>query len=279
MSQAPNVVATVLLTGPQLITTGVSGNISGVNYITANYFAGDGSLLTNINAANITGAYGNANVANFLANFGSNTITTTGNITGGSIVVPNGSRYRGDFTSAAGSGRSVFQTTSTSTSATTFITGIPGPNHVAGATVTGAATGLFSSNDVGNSSIFGMYSTPTEAQIRSLNAGTGNVNNITFRFGAAANLVSTLSSTGNFSTVGNVTGGNILGIGSGLTGINAFGNVAVTGQSTVSADNTTDTLTLVAGTNITITTDAANNKVTITSSAGESISPLMLMGG
>ena len=44
---------------------------------------------------------------------------------------------------------------------------------------------------------------------------------------------------------------------------NAFSNIAVSGQTTVSADTTTDTLTLVAGNNVTITTDATNDKVTI----------------
>ena len=44
---------------------------------------------------------------------------------------------------------------------------------------------------------------------------------------------------------------------------NAFSTIAVSGQSNVSADNATDVLTLVAGNNITITTDATNDKVTI----------------
>ena len=44
---------------------------------------------------------------------------------------------------------------------------------------------------------------------------------------------------------------------------NAFSNVAVSGQTTVSADSATDTLTLVAGSNVTITTDATNDKITI----------------
>ena len=46
---------------------------------------------------------------------------------------------------------------------------------------------------------------------------------------------------------------------------NAFSNVAVSGQTTVSADTTTDTLTLAAGANVTITTDATNDKITIAS--------------
>ena len=49
---------------------------------------------------------------------------------------------------------------------------------------------------------------------------------------------------------------------------NAFSNVAVSGQSTVAADNATDTLTLVAGTNITMTTNATSDSVTINASSG-----------
>jgi hypothetical protein len=58
-----NVVATTLLTGPQLITTGLSGNISGVNYIFANNFQGNGSLLTSLTGANVTGTVANATYA------------------------------------------------------------------------------------------------------------------------------------------------------------------------------------------------------------------------
>jgi len=50
------------------------------------------------------------------------------------------------------------------------------------------------------------------------------------------------------------------------TGANAFGNVAVAGQTTVAADGTNDTLTLVAGTGVTITTDHTTDSVTITNS-------------
>lgn len=50
------------------------------------------------------------------------------------------------------------------------------------------------------------------------------------------------------------------------TGANAFGNVAVTGQNTVAADSTNDTLTIAAGTGISLTTDATTDTVTITNS-------------
>ena len=45
---------------------------------------------------------------------------------------------------------------------------------------------------------------------------------------------------------------------------NAFSNVII-GSTTIAADSKTDTLTLVAGTNVTLTADATNSKITITS--------------
>ena len=51
-------------------------------------------------------------------------------------------------------------------------------------------------------------------------------------------------------------------------GGNAFGTIAVSGQSNVAADSNSDTLTLVAGSNITLTTDASGDSVTIASSGG-----------
>lgn len=46
-----------------------------------------------------------------------------------------------------------------------------------------------------------------------------------------------------------------------------FGTIAVSGQSNVVADQANDTLTLVAGTNVTITTDASTDTITITCTA------------
>jgi len=49
---------------------------------------------------------------------------------------------------------------------------------------------------------------------------------------------------------------------------NLFASVAVAGQSPVTATSTTDSLTLVAGTNVTITTDAGTDSITINASGG-----------
>jgi 23S rRNA U2552 (ribose-2'-O)-methylase RlmE/FtsJ len=64
----------------------------------------------------------------------------------------------------------------------------------------------------------------------------------------------------------NHAGGNFTWVASGGGGENnqnAFSNVAVSGQTTVAADSTTDTLTLAEGSNVTITTNASNDTVTI----------------
>ena len=53
----------------------------------------------------------------------------------------------------------------------------------------------------------------------------------------------------------------------GTAGGNAFETVAVSGQSNIVADSTTDTLTFAAGTGITITTNASSDTLTITNSA------------
>ena len=48
---------------------------------------------------------------------------------------------------------------------------------------------------------------------------------------------------------------------------NSFGTVVVAGQDNIEADSTNDTLTFVAGTDITLSTDATTDTVTITSTA------------
>jgi hypothetical protein len=56
------------------------------------------------------------------------------------------------------------------------------------------------------------------------------------------------------------------------SGTNTFGTIAVSGQSNVEADSTTDTLTLVGGTGVTITTNASTDTITFTNSGVTSIS-------
>lgn len=62
------------------------GIVSATGNITGSYILGNGSQLTGISAGS---SYGNANVAANLAAFGSNPISTTGNITGGNATLKN----------------------------------------------------------------------------------------------------------------------------------------------------------------------------------------------
>ncbi len=61
-------------------------------------------------------------------------------------------------------------------------------------------------------------------------------------------------------------GTDTLTITNSVTAPNTFGTIEVSGQSPVVADSTTDTLTLAAGSGITLTTDASTDTVTITNS-------------
>jgi hypothetical protein len=155
------------------ITSGniaITGTVSATGNITGNFFVGNGSLLTGV-----VGTYGNANVAGFLGALGSNAISTTGNVTSGSMfvgnvisaagnitgsfVLGNGSAMTGTVTRiTAGSGISVNSATgnvtitntssATSRIAQSFATGSAGGNtEVISASVLIAAN-TFTANDV-----------------------------------------------------------------------------------------------------------------------------------
>jgi len=78
ISATSTITSAANITGGNILTAGIvsaTGNVSG------NFFIGNGSQLTGIAAS-----YGNANVATFLAAYGSNTISTSGNVTAGNII-------------------------------------------------------------------------------------------------------------------------------------------------------------------------------------------------
>ena len=69
-------------------------------------------------------------------------------------------------------------------------------------------------------------------------------------------------------STGALTAVSFAGSGSDLTGVRAFRNIAISGQATIDADTVEDTLTLVAGSNMTITTNPASDTITFASSGG-----------
>ena len=100
------------VTGGNVLTAGI---VSATGNVTGNYFIGNGSQLTGIAAS-----YGNANVATFLAGYGSNTISTSGNITAGNLIgnisiTGNVTGTSANVTLVAGSYSTVFDNTGAAT--------------------------------------------------------------------------------------------------------------------------------------------------------------------
>jgi len=134
----------------------VTGVVSATGNITGNYILGNGSQLTGLPAT-----YSNANVATFLAAYGSNTVSTTGNITSGNLITSG-------LVSATGNVTSGNISTAGNVSATANVTG--GNILTAGlVSATGNVTGNYF---VGNGSQLTGISAGTPSSISS---GTSNV--------------------------------------------------------------------------------------------------------
>ena len=214
-----------------------TGNITTTANISGAYFIGNGSQLTGIAAS-----YGNANVAANLAAFGTNPVSTTGNITGGNI------------------------NTAGVVSATSNITGgnitTAGVLKISGASsyIDVAGTGFIQNAGTGELQISSVASKPV---IINANAGAYG-----WSFGTAGNLTlpngGTLIGTGNItggniltggliSATGNVTGNFFIGNGSQLTGITAvstYGNANVVANLAALGSNPISTTGNITGGNI-----------------------------
>jgi hypothetical protein len=89
-------IATLLYNSTSNVWTTNIG-LSATGNITAPYFVGNGSQLTGLAIP-----YGNSNVATFLANYGSNTIVTSGNISAGNVLTSDGVIASGVIQSGTG---------------------------------------------------------------------------------------------------------------------------------------------------------------------------------
>jgi hypothetical protein len=128
---------------------------------------------------------------------------------------------------------------------------------VSGSPITSSGSITVTNNDRGSSqNIFKNIAVPTQTTI------TASSNNDTFTIKPGSGISAT--TTGNDITISNTDPGSAQ---------NIFKNIAVAGQSTVVADTNNDTLTLVAGTNVTITTNATTDSVTINASAPSNPTP------
>ena len=202
----------------------VSGAISATGNITGNYFKGNGSQLTGI-----TTTYNNSNVTSLLAAFGSNSISTSGNITAGNALINNQLAVSGDLEAYNGmtmhngnivvgiSGQTVITPTT-----------IAVQNLGSGPTITPTSiSGPISISATGN--ITGNYIFGNGSQLTGIAAGYGNSNVVTLLAAFGSNTISTsgnvtvgnLTVSGTETDTGNITGGNL------LTGgvVSATGNV------------------------------------------------------
>ena len=128
------------------------------------------------------------------------------------------------------------------------------PTTVSGYGITDAFDGNFNSLTNKPTTIAGYGITDSPDSILDLGISDGS-----------AGQVLTTNGAGGF-TFTTVSGG-----GGGEANQNAFSTVAVSGQSSIDADSTTDTLNIVAGTGIAITTNAGTDSLTITSTVSSGV--------
>jgi len=277
-----------------------SGNASLGNLATANYFSGDGSLLTSITAANITGQVANALVAGTVYTAAQPNITSVGTLTSlavtGNVTTGNVSGTTGTFTTVAGTLSTAAQPNITSVGTLTGLTvngdiTSTGNLIVAGTTTyvnstitslkdpiidfgTGANGAALSSDDgMDRGSLLHYY---TGGATRDAFMGWKNS---TGEFTFASN-VSTTDNVVTINALGNIKAGNanlgnlvvanyFSGDGSLLTsiaGANVTGTVANATYATTagSADS-------VAGANVTGTVSSATTAATVTTAAQPNI--------
>lgn len=217
-----NITATVFASN--IVTSGSSGNITGANYITANFFVGNGSLLTGISGS---GTYGNANVAAFLP-------TYTGNVGAGNLnIVSTGTVYT-PAVQATGSGGGVLKNASGTTQASWG--GGSGDNFTV--SVSTNLTGANAQVDISPTGTGHVHIKPTgTGSLEIAPTNVGSMNNMTI-----GNVTPQAANVTTLGASGNVTASYFIGNGSQLTGVTtSLANVAyeLQAQSPTPAGNIT----------------------------------------
>lgn len=238
----------------------VSGNITG------SYILGNGSQLTGLPAT-----YGNANVATFLASYGSNTISTSGNITGGNVIATklfgNGSAITGIVANVALQGNLQGNLVGNGFGANAFtFVSATGAVTAASVSASGNVQGSFVKGN--GSELTGLVTGIVAGSGISISAATGNVtitNNNPTPYGNA-NVVANLAalSSNPISTTGNITGGNINTAGR----VSAAGNVTGSFLFGNGSGMTGIVNSLTAGSGISLSGSTGNVTITATGGGG-----------
>jgi hypothetical protein len=164
------------------------------------------------------------------------------------------------------------QTNVVADSATDTLTLAAGSN-VSITTTAGTDTVTFASTDTTYTAGTGLNLSSTTF---SLNASANNLTDVNLTNPAAGHLM-IYDNTNSYFENATLTAGTGIGITNAdgsitiantAVGDNAFGNIAVSGQTTIAADSTNDTLTIAAGSNVSLTTNAGTDTLTISATAG-----------
>jgi hypothetical protein len=280
----------------------VLGLVSATGNVRGSYILGNGSQLTGLPAT-----YTNANVVSLLSTFGSNTISTTGNVTGGNLLTNNSISatgnittsgfFVGDFvgnisgtiTNVPGPGGAVLYNDGTGNVAATagLVFDNSGPNVL---TVQGSysatggitSTGNITGGNLSGTNITGTLSTVAQNNITSV----GTLSSVTVTANVAGGNLTTggqVSATGNIRTAnylfvsqdinasGDITATSYTGTGASLSGNVTGGNIR-TGGSVSATGNITGSYLIGNGSQltnlITNTIQNGNSNVLVGSSAG-----------
>lgn len=226
----------------QGITTGnitldaASGNITNGNWVIANYFSGNGSSLTGIAGANITGVVANANYAAYagnVVNAAQPNITSVGTLT--SLIVGNATANV-TITAAGGNGT---LTATANITAPYFIGNVVG-NISGNIVVPGTNTSVLFNND-GNAGASSNFTFNKDTNVATIN-GNLITNNANLGNAATANyFIGNLWGTANnATTAGTVTTNaqpNITSVGT-LTDLSVSGNAIVGGNLVINGNTT-----------------------------------------
>jgi hypothetical protein len=110
----------------------------------------------------------------------------------------------------------------------------------------------------------------TGISLNSISNGTSNVTVVSSGGNVTVGVAG--SEIAEFSSGGLAVTGNITGNGAGLSGINVFSNVSISGGNSILADSISDTLTLIAGDGISLTGNTSADSITIAlTGSGDSI--------
>jgi hypothetical protein len=227
------------LTTGNLITSGSGGNISDANYVIANYFSGNGSLLTSITGANVTGYVPLANVANSATTAGTVTTSAQPNIT--SVGTLSSLSVTGNVTANYFIGNGATLTNLTGANVTGYVPLANAANTATSAT-SAITAGTVTTNAQPNITSVGTLSSLSVTGNVSANYFIGNGSTLTNLTGAnvtgyvplanAANSATTATSATTAGTVTTNAQPNITSVGT-LTGVSVSGDATITGNLTV----------------------------------------------